>query len=63
MVLWSKGRSYLNAGAEEVMERFFIIIWSFGLRESRIRMVESSGAGEVTGTFFIVSKVKPYLNG
>ena len=43
-----------SSDASEVMERFFIIIWSSGLRRSRILVVESSDAGEVMEMFLII---------
>ena len=37
-----------------VLGHFFAIIWSFGLRGSRMLWVESSDAGGVLGRFFII---------
>ena len=43
-----------SSDAGEVQGEIFIIIWSFGLRWSRMMMVESSDAGEVQGVFFVI---------
>ena len=41
-----------SSDSGEVMEVLFIIVWSFGLRSSRLKMVESSEAAEFTEIFF-----------